>query len=255
MYVVAIPSYKRYNEITTKTLPTLKKGGVNYKNIYVFVANKLEEKLYREKMDPTTYGKIVIGKKGIVQQRQFISKYFPKNTYIISMDDDVECLYKLKDNDKLSIINNLDKFFKDAYKELKKYNLYIWGVYPVKNPFYMKPKLSTNLKFLIGVVHGYINRHNPKLYPSLQSQSKEDYHQSILFFLNDGGVIRFNNVTFKTKFLASGGLGCGDIRFKMNKTAAEFLSKKYPDLVRRKDRKNGMPEIILNYRAVSTNNN
>ena len=28
-YVVAIPTYKRYNEVTTKTLPTLKRGKVD----------------------------------------------------------------------------------------------------------------------------------------------------------------------------------------------------------------------------------
>ena len=57
-YVVAIPTFKRYNEIIKKTLPTLQRGGVPKEKIHVFVANKTEEKLYREKMDPNTYGKI-----------------------------------------------------------------------------------------------------------------------------------------------------------------------------------------------------
>ena len=43
-YVVAIPSYNRPDEITKKTLTTLKTGGVDKKKIYVFVANKQEEK-------------------------------------------------------------------------------------------------------------------------------------------------------------------------------------------------------------------
>ena len=78
-----------YNEITTKTLPTLKRGKVDKKRIYVFVANKTEEKLYREKMDPDTYHKIVVGKKGLVPQRRYISQYFPVGKKIVSMDDDV----------------------------------------------------------------------------------------------------------------------------------------------------------------------
>ena len=89
-YIVAIPSYKRYDEITKKTLPTLKKGNVNKYKIYVFVANKTEEKLYKKKMDPNTYGKIIVGKKGLVQQRKFISQYFPENTMIVSLDDDIQ---------------------------------------------------------------------------------------------------------------------------------------------------------------------
>ena len=39
-YIVAIPSYKRYNEITRKTLPTLKKGKVPVDKIYVSEAMK-----------------------------------------------------------------------------------------------------------------------------------------------------------------------------------------------------------------------
>ena len=82
-YVVAIPSYKRWEEITKKTLPTLKRGKVDKNKIHVFVANKTEEKLYREKLDPNTYGKIVVGRKGLVQQRRFISQYFPEGTRLI----------------------------------------------------------------------------------------------------------------------------------------------------------------------------
>ena len=47
-------------------------------------------------MDPNTYGKIVVGKKGITNQRIFISKYFPVGTNIVSLDDDVEKMQKLK---------------------------------------------------------------------------------------------------------------------------------------------------------------
>ena len=245
-YIVAIPSYKRYDEITKKTLPTLKKGKVKKDKIYVFVANKQEEKLYKKKMDPKMYNQIVVGKKGIVEQRVFISKYFPEKTKIVSMDDDVEKLQKLSSDGKQLIdIKNLDTFFKKAFKLLEKKKLFIWGVYPVQNPFFMKNKVTDDLRFLIGVVHGYINRHNNKLYPNKKARSKEDYHQSILFYLHDGGVIRFNNITFKTKFNAPGGILANGDRFTMNDKAAKYLHEKYPKIVTRKYRKNGMPEINL----------
>ncbi len=35
-YVIAIPTYKRYNEITTKTLPTLKKGKL-IRNVFMYL--------------------------------------------------------------------------------------------------------------------------------------------------------------------------------------------------------------------------
>jgi hypothetical protein len=243
-YVVAVPSYKRYNEITKKTLPTLKKGKVPADKIYVFVANVTEEKLYREKMDPKTYYKIVVGKKGLVPQRRYISQYFSEGTHIVSVDDDVQNMIRLTKDDKLKHITNIDTFFKKAFRTLKKKDLYLWGVYPVKNNLFMKRKVTTDLRFVIGVVHGYINRHSKDLYPSLKSVGKEDIEQSILFYLKDGGVLRFNDITFSTVFNAPGGLGTD--RYQMNKNAQEYLVKTYPGIAKPKFRKDGTPEITLN---------
>jgi len=242
-YVVAIPTYKRYNEITTKTLPTLKRGKVDKKRIYVFVASKSEERLYREKMDPDTYHKIVVGKKGLVPQRRYISQYFPENTKIVSMDDDVQNMIQLKRDDSLKKISNLDSLFKRFFKTLIDKDLYLWGVYPVKNNMFMSRKTTSDLRFIIGVVHGYINRHSKDLYPSMKSVSKEDIEQSILFYLKDGGVVRFNDITFTTKFNAPGGLGVD--RFQMNKNAQEYLVKTYPGIAKAKFRPDGTPEISL----------
>jgi len=242
-YVCAIPSYGRWTEITTKTLPCLKKAKIHKDKIYVFVATKKEEKLYRDALDPETYGKIIIGKKGLVQQRKCISQYFPVNTHIVSMDDDVQNVVKLK-KDKLVKITNLDTFFRKAFAKLRAEKLYLWGVYPCKNNMFMKHTITTDLRFAIGVIHGYINRHDPSLYPSLKSVSKEDYEQTILFFIKDKGVMRFNDIAFTTVFNAPGGLGTD--RYQMNKDAQEYLCRKYPKIVKPKFRKDGTPEVTLN---------
>lgn len=243
-YVVAIPSYDRADEIISKTLNTLHEGGVSKNKIYIFVANKQQEKLYEETVPKNLYHKIIVGKKGIANQRIFISKYFPDGQYIISMDDDVEEMQIMKNKDKLVKMHDLDKFFKDAYKELKKEKLYIWGIYPVRNPFFMKKTISDHLRFIIGVTFGYINRHDSKLYPSLKLKTKEDYEQSIMFYKKDGGVLRFNYISPKTKFNAEGGLGKD--RFERNKNAAEYLKKKYPDIITIFHRANGMTEVKFN---------
>ena len=240
MYVVAIPSYNRQDEIVKKTLQTLLTGGVDKKNVYIFVANKTQEKLYIDAVPKSLYHKIVVGKKGIAKQRVFISNYFPVDQYVVSMDDDVEELQCLK-GDKLVRIRDLDAFFKYAYDVLIKEELYIWGVYPVKNAFFMYNTISTDLKFIIGVTFGYINRKLKNLVPS--AEGKEDIEQSILYYKMDGGVLRFNYIVPKTKFNAPGGLGVD--RYEMNKLAAETLKQKYPDMVTIFYRKNGMPEVRL----------
>jgi hypothetical protein len=242
-YVVAIPTYNRVKELVHKSLPTLKNGKVSPSKIYIFVANKEQEKLYKEAVPASMYHKIVVGKLGIANQRKFISKYFPEKQYIVSMDDDVEALEMMTSPDKLVKIHDLDKFFKDAYKKLKEENLYIWGIYPVHNPFFMKKNISTGLKFIIGVLYGYINRHNTRLEPSIQAETKEDYEQSILYYKQDGGVLRYNYIVPKTKFNAPGGLGTD--RFDRNKKAADYLKKTYPDIITIFHRKSGMPEVKL----------
>ena len=239
-YVIAIPSYNRANEIIDKTLTTLLEGGVSKSKIHIFVANKAQEKLYSDTIPKSLYSKIVVGKLGIANQRVFISHYFPVNKYIVSLDDDVEELQQLK-GEKLVKVKDLDGFFQEAYHILKKEKLYIWGVYPVRNAFFMYNKMTTDLKFIIGVTFGYINRKLKQLVP--KAEGKEDIEQSILYYLMDGGVVRFNNIVPKTKFNAPGGLGTD--RREMNKKAAEYLKQKYPDIVTIFHRKNGMTEVKL----------
>jgi hypothetical protein len=244
MYVIAIPTYNRSDVIAEKTLKTLIDGGVSKSRIYIFVANKAQEKEYESVVPKSMYREIVVGKKGIANQRKFISAYFPEKQYIVSIDDDVEELDEMTSPTTLRKIANLHQFFLDAHKTLIKEKLFIWGVYPVRNPFFMKKTTTTGLKFIIGVLHGYINRHLPPLKPSTKAESKEDYDMSIRFYLHDGGVVRFNFVSPKTKFNAKGGLGTD--RQQMNKDAADYLKSKYPDIVSVFNRAtNGMTEVKL----------
>ena len=241
-YVVAIPTYNRVQEVTNKTLATLKEGGVSKNKIYLFVANKQQYDLYEKNVPKNLYNNIIIGKKGITNQRIFISQYFKEGQYVISMDDDVEELEFLK-GEKLVRLKDINNFFINAYKLMKKEQLFIWGIYPVRNPFFMYNELTFDLRFIIGVTFGFIVRHDKKLKMSTNAETKEDYEQTILYYKMDGGVIRFNNITAKTKFNSPGGLGTD--RFERNNKAAEYLVKKYPDIVTRKDRKDGTPEVKL----------
>ena len=222
-YVVAIPTYNRVQEVTNKTLATLKEGGVSKNKIYLFVANKQQYDLYEKNVPKNLYNNIIIGKKGITNQRIFISQYFKEGQYVISMDDDVEELEFLK-GEKLVRLKDINNFFINAYKLMKKEQLFIWGIYPVRNPFFMYNELTFDLRFIIGVTFGFIVRHDKKLKMSTNAETKEDYEQTILYYKMDGGVIRFNNITAKTKFNSPGGLGTD--RFERNNKAAEYLVKK-----------------------------
>ena len=88
-YVICIPSYKRANFCNEKTLATLHKHNINQSCIYVYVANKEDYDIYKETLNPKLYNKLVIGKKGLVPQRQFIMEHWPQDKHIVFFDDDV----------------------------------------------------------------------------------------------------------------------------------------------------------------------
>lgn len=241
-FIIAIPSYLRATELNEKTLITLKNGCIQPEQIFIFVADKTQELTYKYILNKNNYNKIIVGELGIRNQRIFISKYFPENTNIVSCDDDIESFQEL-DNKILKKIENLNNLFINTFELLKKEKLYLAGFIPHKNPFWMKEGYTINLKFIIGVCHLYINRHDPYLYPSIECEVKEDYEQSILFYLKDNGVIRFNNICMKTNFNAAGGVG--QDRFERMKIAQEYLCNKYPFICLKKFKKNGMPEVSL----------
>lgn len=250
-YIVAIPSYKRAKILKDKTLTMLTEGGVPPSKIHVFVATEEEANAYKDVIG-SNY-KIIVGKLGITNQRKFIRSYFPVNTKIVSVDDDVGSLQKWNIvTGKLEKLNKVHKFFIDAFKTASENKLGLWGVFPTANPFYMKDQapISTSLKFVIGTLNGFVNTHNDINLGDLEE--KEDVEMTIQYYMRDGGVLRYNHVTFITKFKnPNGGLGGINNRFEANQRAAEYLLKKYPFCTRLKVRKNGMHEIVLRMKNVA----
>ena len=126
-YVIAIPSFNRSVEIQTKTLQFLKNGRINSSIIYIFVANKQEYDIYYKNVPQELYFKLIIGKKGISKQRNYITEYFEEGKNIVSIDDDIEGLYKLKNDGAFLTITDLNHFFIDAFDRLKKEKLKKFG--------------------------------------------------------------------------------------------------------------------------------
>ena len=86
-YIIAIPTYKRSQSISQKTLKVLKRHRIPREKIYLFVANNDEKTEYQRNVPSKFYGHIIIGKLGLKNQRNFINKYFPEGQYIVEMDN------------------------------------------------------------------------------------------------------------------------------------------------------------------------
>ena len=82
-YVIAIPSYKRNEILKKKTLKVLNEYNIPPHKIIVFVANKAEHELYKNTLDEASYGKLIIGKKGIKHIRNFMANYFDEGQHVV----------------------------------------------------------------------------------------------------------------------------------------------------------------------------
>jgi hypothetical protein len=254
MYVIAIPSYQRAELLSRKTLKVLSDYKIPRTRIYVFVANQDEKKKYKEILDPQTYGHLIVGEKGLKNQRNFISRYFPIGQEILNLDDDLAGFNILKTHgttfnkkeNYLSRLPDLDKFIKDSFKIAYKHNLFIWGIYPINNAYFMTPRMSSDLRLIVGPCWGNINRHSKDLI--LTIDEKEDVERTLQYYVKDTGVIRFNNISVNTSYYVNpGGMqGLGRDRKKDSLESAIYLNKKYPELTKlHLTKKSGIAEVKL----------
>ncbi len=235
--MIVIPSYKRCKYM--KTIKTLEKYNIPKDSITIYVIQEEEDEYKKEFPDYN----IVVGVKGIVQQRKFIMNQFPEGTPLVFMDDDL-------DEIDLSMTNfTLQQFIEHAFQKCKEHNAYIWGVYPVYNPFFRKsrPDMSTCLNFIVGCFYGIINRKNSNLDVTLcHHGNKEDVERSIRYFIEDGIVLRFNKVAPKTKYYGSiGGLGTKKERIESMHIESNRIQNAFPEYGKIKVRKNGIHEFVL----------
>lgn len=259
-YQIAIPSYQRPDMLVQKTLKTLKDHNIDPKIITVFVANQSQFNQYSEVIPKSMYSKLIIGKKGLKNQRNFINNYYPENTYLIQMDDDIDAIVELinplgiknisnstyRKKNELITIKNLNSFFNKAFKLCKTEGIFLWGVYPIANPYFMNFKTNIGLKFIVGPLWGCIVRHNDKL--KLTLNEKENVERTLQYYSLDGKVIRFNNISMITKYYKNpGGMQSNSRNRKKNALkSVKYLHKKYPTLTKIKlTKKSGVPEIIL----------
>ena len=281
-YTIAIPSYKRPDTLKNKTMNLLSKHNIEPNKIIIFVANQQQENEYQNTLEPNTYNKLVKGKKGIKNIRNFMSKYFDEGEPIFYMDDDISEMYQNynhpelrnrntithidsnynRSNNYLLPLTNLHKFILNGFQEAKKRNCDNWGVYPIENPYFMKPTskdkddfLSTKLNYIMGGLTGVFNNRKAEV---RTLDDKEDYERSIKYYLKDNGVLRFNNVCGRTNCYKEPGGMQVDRTYDRILESAQYLCEKYPELCSlNMTKKSGYPEVRMkdNRNLMNNNNN
>jgi hypothetical protein len=244
---IVIPSYKREETVQSKTLATLKRYGIPASKITIFVANKEQKAVYEAALPRGAVKELIVGEPGLAQVRNYILDYYPKGTKIVMMDDDVTGFVERREDGGIRPLRSLNAVINRGFAEAAKAGASLWGVYPVPNGFFMKPTITTDLKFIIGSFWGIINPGAGEGGIRLPMSEKEDYIRTLMSFDRDGAVVRINYVSPKTAYYKEpGGMQTDPKRLEKQHAAVKYLLETWPDKVMLNPRrKSEYPEILL----------
>jgi len=236
IYRICIPSYRRANLIRERTLRLLNNYNVPKELIDIIVETEDMKNEYIKSIG-SDYNIIVSNTKGVGQKRNFVRRYYQQETdvkYLVCLDDD---LLQILDMDKpIECFDDFEKIILRGFDECEKHQCDLWGVSPLTNPFFMKRKVSSNLKYICGAMFGLII---DRSVPPIQTQFDhcEDMEFCLQHFLRDDAVIRLNWICFKHEyFVDNGGITtyCGSVaeRKKEAEINCKKLASMYPDMVK-----------------------
>lgn len=229
--VYAIPSYSRYDTIHDQTLATLRRGGVATSDIYIFVTDDQHE-AYRQACPGY---QIQVGLLGLVEQRAYIQSFFPLDTYIVFLDDDLKLIHRPLDTKKSEEITDIPSLISQMIIRMTVEHVSICGIYPCDNKKFAlgNPEITTDFRYLVGAMYLIKNLRMPEvqLEPRGDPGSHEDKIRTIKYYQKEQKCLRYNWVLIRTKYFAKGGLDAPD-RLSKHKSDAEALCLRFPEYLR-----------------------
>lgn len=244
-YEVAIPSYQRRVTLASRTLPLLRRGGVDPARITVFVASAQERQAYAQALPVGLYGQIVVGVPGMGAIRNFINTHYPDGTRLLQIDDDLQAIQYVGADGELADVADLDALFGRGFDELDRMGATLFGFYPVANAFFMRgERVTTDLRYVVGAAFGVLNAHADHCQVTVDD--KEDFERTLKHYLFAGKVVRFNDVCLKTKFYKEPGGMQVTRTVDRVLASAHLIAQRYPELATINDsKKSGYVELRL----------
>ena len=241
---VAIPSHQRADTIGERTLRMLAEGGVDRERVHVFVGDK-EADEYRSGVDPGLYGHLVTHRFGgdVTQSNNAVNDFFG-NGRIVHCDDDLDGISQLVDEKTLAPVVDIPAMFEEGFARARSHAASLWGIYPVRNPYFMRRRVMTKLCFVIGHVYGQVLQGRKGELVTVPV--KVDYERSLSHFMMDGCVCRMDWYVADTKVYAGKGGLVATRTPALAQDAINLLAQRYPGLVRQvHHRKRDWPEMRL----------
>lgn len=255
-FVIAIPSYKRHDTIVTHTLAFCESCGVPSEIIHIFVVKEDESSYNKALENRGLY--IHTGPLGLHNMRNYITDFFDPGQKILHMDDDIKSMVYMMPDDSIRDLKSsrrypLYKFrgefmswIESAFHALSIGHARMFGVYPVKNGYFMKdlPYVTEDLRFCVGTFWGCINDRTIRI----NIEEKEDFERTLLHYEKNGSVLRYNHIAPVTTFYKTlGGMQSRSTdRSGASARSCTYLVNRFPALCKlHRVKKNGIHEVKL----------
>lgn len=243
-YQVAIPSYQRAGTLAAKTLPLLLERGVDPDRVTVFVADDDEADAYHPVTEAAGVA-LAVAVPGMGAVRNFIMAHYPADTRLVQVDDDLMDIRRRVDPKTTTPVADLpSEVFAEGFSMADMVGAGLWGIYPVLNPMFMKPRTTTDLRYIVGCFWGSTVHHAAHQLVTLDD--KEDFERTIRYYLADGAVVRLEAFAPKTRYYKEpGGMQVTRTEARVDQSA-RTLAARYPDLCRlNTSKKGGHTELRL----------
>lgn len=227
---VVVPSYRRERCLSRKTLPLLYDRGVDPADVTVVVGTGPERDSYAEAIGAAGLPLpeiVVSGCPGSIRDtRNFIATTWSGE--IMEVDDDLTDVMRYVDPKTTEPVKDLPALFAEGFAVARNVGATLWGIYPVPNPYFMRPGVVTDLRYIEAGIFGTTLVGEP--YQLVTLDDKEDYERSIRHYLHDGVIARIDWYTFRANYYTEpGGLQATRTPERIDWSARE-LARRYPDL-------------------------
>ena len=260
-YSVNIPSAGRAPTLVTKTLPMLLDGGVDPGAIRLWNPSDEEREFYLAEIarsglpeievgvvphDPSDKSLDLVGVRPVsigLARNSIIREHSPGDN-IMFFDDDLTGISRAVSPTEKVPVEDLDRFIRSGFRDADAAACTLWGVYPVPNPYFMKPRRNTKLTYIPAACFGV--RVTGEDHELVVLDDKEDYERSIRHYLRDGRVLRVEDVCMGT----SGYAGAGGMQISRTpdrvRLSAEWIVARWPELAKlNTGKKSGWVEVRL----------
>ncbi len=238
---IAIPTYNRPELIQKATLAYLDRSGYPPEQVDIWISGESQVHLYAD-LPAKWKARFRVGVKGLAENRLAAERSYAEGTNLFWLNDDIFQIDELTADGKKLVEVPLQRVVQDGFGVCASIKAYLWGIYAVRNAFYMAEKVHTDLRYVVGCAYGVVLRHDDRLQPVF-GDAKEDYERALRFYQLDGRIVRFDRYCPKTIYYNSPEIFPNVEHIEKN---IANLERQWPTWVKRNTTKKGpYPEINI----------